>query len=81
MKFKKYKQTNIAEMAEWEPIGYETHEAEKLNLINMGISISQTDLNNNSPRIGDMIARNPENHNDMWLISEDYFRENFEEIS
>ncbi|MEX0595305.1 MAG: hypothetical protein WD512_02315 [Candidatus Paceibacterota bacterium] len=30
---------------------------------------------------GDMIARNPENHNDLWLVAKDYFEQNFEEIN
>ena len=29
---------------------------------------------------GDMIARNPDNHNDLWLIAGEYFKNNFEEI-
>ena len=31
-------------------------------------------------REGDMIARNPDNHNNQWLITKEYFTENFEEI-
>ena len=27
-----------------------------------------------------MIARNPENHDDMWLVAKDYFDSNFAEI-
>ena len=33
------------------------------------VSISEADLNNGSPKIGDMIARNPKNHNDKWLVA------------
>ena len=43
------------------------------------VSISDVDLENGSPKIGDMIARNPENHNDLWLVAKDYFEQNFEE--
>jgi len=32
-----------------------------------------------SPKVGDMIARNPKNHNDMWLVAKVYFEDNFEE--
>ena len=42
------------------------------------VSISQQDLENGSPKIGDMIARNPKNDKDQWLVSENYFNENFE---
>lgn len=44
-----------------------------------GVSISDTDKENgSSPKLGDMIGRNPENHNDRWLIAEAYFKANFE---
>jgi len=35
-----------------------------------GISISQADIPASD---GDMIARNPENHNDQWLVSKEFF--------
>lgn len=44
------------------------------------ISISAEDRKNGSPKIGDMIARNPKNHDDQWLVSEQYFTDNFESI-
>lgn len=31
-------------------------------------------------REGDMIARNPKNHEDQWLVGRKYFKENFELI-
>ena len=43
------------------------------------VSISDVDLQNGSPKIGDMIARNPKNHLDQWLVAKDYFIDNFEE--
>lgn len=42
------------------------------------ISISEVDQIAGSPVIGDMISRNPKNHNDQWLVAKDYFLENFE---
>jgi len=45
-----------------------------------GISISDVDVRNGSPKKGDMIARNPQNHEDQWLVSADYFKANFELI-
>ena len=68
--FKKYRRTQIAEMYHWED-GYCME----------GISISEADKINGSPKIGDMIARNPLNHNDKWLVAKDYFMANFEEIN
>ena len=72
MKFKKYRRTNIAEMRQ-------VHNDETATTLEYGgVSISKPDLENGSPKEGDMIARNPENHNDMWLVSKDYFESNFE---
>jgi hypothetical protein len=31
-----------------------------------------------SPKAGDMIARNPGNHEDQWLVAAQYFADNFE---
>lgn len=42
------------------------------------VSISPEDLKNGSPRVGDMIARNPQNHADQWLVAEKYFNDNLE---
>ena len=44
------------------------------------VSISQVDEDMGSPKKGDMIARNPKNHNDQWLVAKEYFEANFEEI-
>lgn len=49
-------------------------------ILNKEISISDADSKNGSPRIGDMIARNPKNHDDQWLVAKDYFNDNLEEI-
>lgn len=42
------------------------------------ISVSEADVKNGSPKIGDMIARNPKNHDDQWLVAEKYFNDNLE---
>lgn len=42
------------------------------------VSISKADKDNGSPRAGDMIARNPKNHDDQWLVAEQYFKDNFD---
>jgi hypothetical protein len=39
---------------------------------------AERDRNNGSPKAGDMIARNPENHADQWLVAAKYFAENLE---
>ena len=68
-KFKKYRRKSVSEMMEWE---------EGVDLTS--VSISNVDLENGSPKEGDMIARNPNNHDDKWLVSKQYFLDNLEEI-
>lgn len=46
-----------------------------------GVSISETDKDNGSPKEGDMIARNPKNHEDQWLVAEKYFQDNLELVA
>lgn len=42
------------------------------------VSISEPDKANGSPKAGDMIARNPKNHEDQWLVAAKYFEDNLE---
>ena len=85
MAFKKYKRKQIAELR---PVSKEDIEnfignREIKYISDLGwyvVSISEQDLLNGSPKIGDMIARNPKNHLDQWLVAEKYFEDNFEEI-
>lgn len=42
------------------------------------VSISEADKINGSPKEGDMIARNPKNHADQWLVAKKYFEDNLE---
>ena len=65
--FKEYTRSNIAEMAKWEE-GFDMTR----------VSISQSDQENGSPKEGDMIARNPEDHTDQWLVAAKYFKDNFQ---
>ena len=84
--FRKYTRTQIAEMRE-------VTENDIRDFHNLGaiiistdlgdwkhplkVSISDADLVNGSPKLGDMIARNPKNHLDQWLVAEQYFKDNF----
>jgi hypothetical protein len=43
-----------------------------------GVSIGAADRANGSPKPGDMIARDPNNHGDLWLVSGDYFARFYE---
>jgi hypothetical protein len=67
--FIQYRRTQIAEMREW----YEHDTME-------GVAVSAVDLMAGSPKLGDMIARNPANHADKWLVAEKYFIDNFEPL-
>ena len=67
--FKQYRRTQIAEMAPWET-SFDMSE----------VSVSKPDKESGSPMVGDMIARNPKNHADMWLVAAKYFADNFEPL-
>jgi|GEM_PF-5987469 len=45
-----------------------------------GCSVSQADKDNGSPKEGDMIAMNPRDGTDTWLVAEKFFRQNYEEV-
>ena len=68
--FTRYRRTQITELRPFTP-------GEELD---PNVSISQIDCEGGSPKLGDMIARNPKNHGDQWLISAAYFREHFKRI-
>lgn len=42
-----------------------------------GVSISDEDRKTGSPKVGDMVARNPENHRDQWLVNAEWFQKNY----
>lgn len=65
--FKEYKRKSISEMCKWEE-----------GMVIDHVSISEADKLNGSPKLGDMIARNPKNHNDQWLVAKAYFEDNLE---
>jgi hypothetical protein len=68
--FRRYRRSQIAELAEWCP-GADLR----------GVSISDVDRAAGSPKVGDMIARNPANHEDRWLVAAEYFAANFEPVN
>lgn len=67
--FQQYRRKQIAELRPFEP-------GENLS----GVSISAPDAAAGSPKLGDMIARNPKNHEDKWLVAKQYFADNFEPV-
>jgi hypothetical protein len=73
--WKKYRRTKITEMR---PVTKE--EADSMT-VPEGVSVSENDREQlGCPKLGDMIARDPNNHNDQWLVSYEYYSGNFEEI-
>ena len=67
--FKQYRRKQIAELRPYVP-------GEDMT----DISISTPDRDRGAPEVGDMIARNPKNHADKWLVALQYFTDNFEPV-
>lgn len=67
--FKQYRRSQIAELRPYVP-------GESLDRV----SISAPDREAGSPKEGDMVARNPKNHADQWLVAAQYFADNFEPL-
>ena len=65
--FKQYRKKQLAEMRPY-IVG---------EILSDFVSISQADRFDGSPKEGDMIARNPENHLDQWLVAKDFFEQNY----
>lgn len=42
-----------------------------------GVSVSDADKAAGSPKPGDWIARNPQNHDDKWLVAADFYAQNY----
>ena len=59
--FKQYRRRQIAELRPYVP---------GENLTEQRVSISAEDAAAGSPKAGDMVARNPKNHADQWLVAD-----------
>jgi len=68
--YKRYRRIQIAELRPY-VVGEELNEQ---------VSISAADRAAGSPKEGDMIARNPKNHADQWLVAKRYFENNLEAV-
>ena len=85
-KFKQYRRKQIAELREVTAQDLKEYAIHKCIVAfnnkdaPLTVSISDSDIKNGSPKFGDMIARNPKNHLDQWLVAEKYFNDNFEEL-
>jgi len=83
--FKQYRRKQIAELRPVTNADIEMYLEKDRIIVNgqnydVRVSISIEDVKTGSPKIGDMIARNPKNHNDQWLVAKQYFEDNFESI-
>ena len=45
-----------------------------------GVSVSDADKSNGSPKQGDMIAIDPTNPDNQWLVAEKFFKDNYVEV-
>jgi hypothetical protein len=72
--FKPYRRKQIAELRPYDPDG-----VDKSGFWGR-VSVSNEDVKAGSPKPGDMIARNPKNHDDQWLVAAQYFADNFEPV-
>lgn len=72
--FKQYRRKQIAELRPYDPSNRDAFG------LHDGISVSAEDVKAGSPKVGDMIARNPKNHDDQWLVAAAYFADNFESV-
>ena len=86
MEFSKYRRKQIAELRPVTKTDVKNYEVQNEIIISFNpdnpltVSISDVDRENGSPKVGDMIARNPKNHLDQWLVAEQYFKDNFESV-
>jgi hypothetical protein len=69
-KYKMYRRTQTAEMRPYQPG----------EVLPVAVSVTKFDRDNGSPKAGDMLARNPKNFEDQWLVAAQYFMDNFEAL-
>jgi hypothetical protein len=67
MPFRTYRKKQLAEMRPYQPGEPIAH-----------IAVADADRLTGSPKEGDMIARNPKNHDDQWLVEGQFFVDNYE---
>lgn len=75
MKFKKYVNGSDSYVEMYE-LRY--GDLDKLDL--SSLSVSECDSEHGSPKIGDMIARDPGNPDNRWLVSENDFKRNYKPL-
>lgn len=66
---KNYRKKNVQPMEPWTP-----------STLMDGVSVSASDKEAGSPKEGDMIAVNPNDVTDKWLIAKKFFLDNYEVV-
>ena len=66
MSYKKFNNTTVFEITKWDE-----------DFIMSGVLIGPADVENGSPKKGDVIARDPKDHSQKWLINKSDFKSNF----
>lgn len=85
-RFIKYRRTNVAEMRAITVDDLKDYYINGDLIVGteggdfVEVSVSREDIINGSPKVGDFIARNPNNHKDQWLVAEQYAKDNFEKV-
>ena len=62
-----YRKNVLQELVKWSP-----------DMVMDFVSVSAADKENGSPKNGDMIALNPKDRTDMWLVAEQYAKDNYQ---
>ena len=70
-KFEQYRKVSVAELRAYE-------EGEDLKA--QGITISELDTKAGHPKLGDMVCRDPKKPADQWLVTRQFFEENYRKI-
>ncbi len=68
--FKTYRRRAVIEVEPWVK-GYDTQ----------GVSVNSAAGRKGSPKAGDVIARNPKDYTDRWLITEQQLKSDFEIVN
>lgn len=64
-----YRKKQLQELARWTP-----------DFDMNGVSISDADKANGSPKDGDLIAFNPKNKSDKWLVAKQFADDNYDYV-
>ena len=64
-----YRKKQLQELIRWTP-----------SFDMAGVSVSDADKANGSPKFGDLIAFNPKNKDDKWLVAKEFADDNYDYV-